>query len=136
MSEGSISEALVIKTSEPRWLENLARAYSGRIAVRLLDDAGIGIDPTRDTLFDMASRAKLAAREIAGVCVAVGMSAAGIAMILIAFFDPEPTSKLTLLVGGGVACVLGGGFSAIRILTSHKPPTIQFDGKVFTLHWT
>ncbi len=40
-------------------------------------------------------------------------------MIVVGVADSEPTSKLGLLIGGGVICVAGGGFSAIRILTKH-----------------
>jgi hypothetical protein len=32
--------------------------------------------------------------------------------------------------------VLGGGFSAIRILTSHKPPNIRATAKGIEIDWT
>lgn len=115
----------VVKTSDPNWLQGLAAVYRSRHAGLLIDDAGLGLDPAQQTLLQMAKHARLSKREIAGACVALGMSAAGMVMVVLAFLDPEPTTKLGLLVGGGVACVLGGGFSAIRILTSHKPPDIR-----------
>lgn len=125
----------IVRTSQPRWIETLAKTYRSRDAVLLIDDAGFGIDPASQTLFDMAKQARLSAREIAAVCVALGMSAFGIGMVIIAFVDPEPTSKLGLLVGGGALCALGGGFSAIRILTAHKPPNIRIAPEGIEISW-
>jgi hypothetical protein len=115
----------VVKTSDPHWLKALAAMYRARQPGLLVDDAGLSLDPAQQTLLQMARQSRLSRKEIVGACVALGMSAAGITMVVLAFVDPEPTSKLGLLVGGGVVCVLGGGFSAIRILTTHKPPDIR-----------
>jgi hypothetical protein len=57
------------------------------------------------------------------------------AMVVLAFIDPEPTSKLGLLVGGGAMCVLSGGLTAVAILTRRKPPNIELGAKGFTIHW-
>jgi hypothetical protein len=113
----------------------LAKAYRDRLSGVLIDDAGIGVDPVKQTLFDMARQANLSPREIAAVCIALGMSAAGIGMIVLAVLDPEPTSKLGLLVGGGAVCILGGGFTAIRILTQHRPPNIKVGKGTFEFTW-
>ena len=102
----------------------------------LVDDAGLGINPEDQTLLQMARVSGLSRREIASVSVALGMSGVGVTMVVLAFLDPEPTSKLGLLVGGGAVCVLGGGFSAIRILTQHKPPNIRATAKGIEIYWT
>jgi len=125
----------VVKTSDPDWLRALAVIYKARMNGLLVDDAGLGIDPARQTLLQMARRSGLPHREIAGVCAALGMSGVGVTMIILAFLDPEPTSKLGLLVGGGVTCVLAGGFSAIRILTTHKPPDIRVTARGIEISW-
>lgn len=128
-------EETLIRTSEEKWLERLARAYRDRLPVFLKDDAHVGIDPTSQTLLQLARSARLSPRELAGVAVSLGMSAAGATMVVLAFIDPEPTSKLGLLVGGGLACVLGGGFSAIRILTREKPPNVRVTPGGFEIAW-
>lgn len=128
----------IIRTSDAGWLERLARAYRERAAVVVVDDAGAGIDPSRQTVFEMARLVRLSPREIAAVAVALGMGGAGVLMIVLAFLDPEPTSKLGLLVGGGAVCVFTGGLTAVRILVSHKPPRVRVDaGSVarFELYW-
>jgi len=74
---------------------------------------------------DMGRKAKLSKAELAGVCVAVGMTAAGVGFVVLAFLDPEPTTKLGLLIVAGAVLALTGGHSAIHILTKVKPPNIR-----------
>jgi hypothetical protein len=67
--------------------------------------------------------------------VAVGLSAAGVLMVVLAFLDPEPTSKLGLLVGGGAVCVLTGGLTAVGVLTRRRPPNIEISARGFRISW-
>ena len=126
-------EEIQIRTSEQGWFTELARAYRQKTPVFLIDDAKVGIDPAVDSLAAMGLKAKLTPREWSAVSVAVGLSAAGAAMVVLAFLDPEPTSKLGLLVGGGAVCVLTGGLTAVRILTKMRPPNVQI-GQIGRAH--
>jgi hypothetical protein len=126
---------LTIRTSEAGWLIRLATAYRQRDPVLLIDDAQVGIDPTRQTLLDMGRTAVLNRREWAGVLVSLGLTGIGLWMVVAAVLDPEPTSKLGLLIGGGTACLLGGGFSAVRILTRSRPPTVEVGVRGIQIHW-
>jgi len=130
------SREKIVRTSDPNWLRTLALLYRARASGVLIDDAHLGIHPGDQTLLQMARISGLSRREIAGVSVALGMSGAGVTMVILAFLDPEPTSKLGLLVAGGTVCVLGGGFSAIRILTHHKPPNIRATAHGIEISWT
>ena len=129
------NEQLVVRTSQPDWLKTLAVIYKNRKPALLIDDAGLHVDPSSFSLLQMAREAKLSGREIAGICVALGMSAAGIGMIILAFVDPEPTSKLGLLVAGGVTSFICGGWSAIRILTNLKPPSVRVTARGIEIVW-
>jgi hypothetical protein len=129
-------EEIQIRTSEEGWFTQLARAYKQKTPVFLVDDAKVGIDPAVDTLAAMGLKAKLTPREWSAVSVAVGLSAAGAAMVVLAFLDPEPTSKLGLLVGGGAVCVLTGGLTAVRILTKMRPPNVQIGPSGMKIFWT
>jgi len=129
-------ENMIVRTSQPDWLSALAIVYKNRQPALIIDDAGLGVNPASYTLFQMVKEAGLSRREIAGVCVALGMSATGIAMVILAFVDPEPTSKLGLLVGGGLACVLCGGLGALRILTNLKPPYVRVTARGIEIGWT
>jgi hypothetical protein len=126
----------IVRTSDPNWLRTLALLYRARASGVLVDDAGLGINPEDQTLLQMARVSGLSRREILSVSVALGMSGVGVTMVVLAFLDPEPTSKLGLMVGGGAVCVLGGGFSAIRILTQHKPPNIRATKQGIEIFWT
>ena len=130
------SREKIVRTSDPNWLRTLALLYRARLSGVIVDDANLGINPEDHTLLQMARISGLSRREIASVSVALGMSGVGVTMVILAFLDPEPTSKLGLLVGGGAVCVLGGGFSAIRILTQHKPPNIRATAKGIEIFWT
>jgi hypothetical protein len=124
-----------IRTSDRGWFALLARAYKTRTPVLLVDDAKIGIDPQSQSLLAMGMRAGLSPSDWVAVGVSVGISAAGIAMVVLAFLDPEPTSKLGLLVGGGAVCVLTGGLTAVGILTRRRPPSIEVSPRGFSIHW-
>jgi hypothetical protein len=126
---------LTIRTSEPGWLAKLAAAYRQRQAVLLIDDAQVGLDPTRQTLLDMGRVAALNRREWAGALVSLGLTGIGLWMVVAAVLDPEPTSKLGLLIGGGTVCLLSGGFSAIRILTRSRPPTVEVGARGVQIRW-
>jgi hypothetical protein len=126
---------LTICTSQKGWLTELAKAYKDHTPVRVVDDANIGIDPTTQTIFEMGRKANLSTAEITAVCVSCGMSVAGVGMVLLAFFDPEPTTKLGLMIGSGAILALTGGLSAIRILTKNKPPHIKAGTKGFEIFW-
>jgi hypothetical protein len=126
---------LVVRTSEKLWAKTLADAYDKRTALTLVDDAGVGIDPTVQSLLAMGIHAKLTAQEWVAVGVGLGMSAAGVMMVVFSFLDPEPTSKLGLMVGGGTICILGGGFGAIRVLTKQRPPNVTVSPRGFEIKW-
>ena len=129
-------DEIQIRTSEEGWFTRLADAYRKKTPVFLVDDARVGIDPAVESLAAMGLKAKLTPREWSAVSVAVGMSAAGAGMVLLAFLDPEPTSKLSLMVGGGALCVLTGGMTAVRILTKIRPPNVQIGPGGMKIFWT
>ncbi len=129
-------EEIQIKTSEEGWFMRLAQAYKQKTPVFLVDDARVGLDPAVDSLAAIGLKAKLTPREWSAVSVAVGLSAAGAAMVVLAFLDPEPTSKLGLLVGGGAVCVMTGGLTAVRILTKMRPPNVQIGPGGMKIFWT
>jgi hypothetical protein len=129
-------DEIQIRTSEEGWFTQLARAYKQKTPVFLVDDAKVGIDPAVESLAAMGLKARLTPREWSAVGVAVGLSAAGAAMVILAILDPEPTSKLGLLVGGGAMCVLTGGLTAVRILTKMRPPNVQIGPSGMKIFWT
>ena len=133
--DGPEAGEITILTSQPGWFPRLARAYRDRTPVQLVDDAHVGIDPQSQSLVSMGIKAGLSASDWVAVGVAVGVSAAGVMMVVLAVLDPEPTSKLGLLVGGGAVCVLTGGLTAVGILTRRRPPNITMGPGGFRISW-
>jgi hypothetical protein len=117
--------SLTIRTSQPGWLTSLARAYEAKTSVHLLDDATIGINPINETLLDMGRKANLSMREWIAVLISLGVGATGAYLLVMAILDPEPFSKIAFALGTGAFLIFGGGLSAVRILTGHKPPNIR-----------
>jgi len=126
---------LTIHTSGSGWLSELARAYRERQAVLVVDDAQVGLDPAGESLLAMGVRARLGPREWTGVAVALGMGAFGAWMVVAAVLDPDPTSKLWLLVGSGAALCATGGWGAIRVLTHLRPPTVRLSPRGIDISW-
>lgn len=125
----------VIRTSEPDWLPRLTRAYREHAQVELIDDAGLGIDPATQNLLQMGLSGHLTRREWTAVGIASGMTVFGIGMVIAAVMDPDPTSKLGLLVGSGALLALTGGFQTIRLLTRQRPPSITFSRGGVHIDW-
>lgn len=125
----------MLRASQAKWLPLLAKAYKDKAPLMLRDDAQLGIDPIHESLFMMGVRAKLSVNEMTAVCVALGMAAAGVALVVLAVIDPEPTSKLALLIAGGIMLIGTGGFGAIRILVNQKPPLVKVGPKRFGVSW-
>lgn len=127
---------LLIKTSFPQWLKQLAEAYKDRTHVVLQDDAQVGIDPRVDTLLKMGIKARLAKREWAGVLISLGIAGMGAWLIVMAVLDPEPYTKVAATIACGAVLLGTGGLVAIRILTHLKPPNIRvMKSGAFEIYW-
>lgn len=124
-----------IRTSEKDWLARLTAAYRARAAVELIDDAQVGIDPAQQSLLQMGVTGRLTPRQWTAVSVAGGMTVLGATMVVLAFIDPDPTSKLGLMVGSGALLALTGGFQTIRLLTGKKPPSITITRQGVHIGW-
>lgn len=126
---------LTIRTSEKDWLARLTQAYRQHTEVDLIDDAGAGIDPARQSLLQMGLTGKLTRREWTAVALSAGLTVFGAGMIVAAVLDPDPTSKLSLLVGSGALLALTGGFQTIRLLTRQRPPSITISAHGIHIDW-
>jgi len=126
----------LIKTSTEGWLKDLADAYKTRANVFLRDDAHVGIDPKLQTILEMGRRAGVSRKEWAAILIALGVASVGAWMIVMAILDPEPFSKIAMTVAAGAVLLGSGGFSAIRILTNHKPPNVRVSANgEFEIYW-
>lgn len=135
MTENSDGRA-PIRTSASGWLKDVAEAYRTRKPILIEDDAHLGINPKQDSLLRMGLKAQLSGREWAGVCLSVGVAGVGVWLIVMAVLDPEPFSKVALVIATGALLLGTGGLVAVRILTHLKPPNVRiFKTGVFEIYW-
>lgn len=111
----------VIKTSQDDWLNEALNCYKSKTPFEFRDDANLGISQedliSAITLIKSAKNSgRISWTQIATILVGLGMSGLGVWMIAVAVADPEPTSKLAILLAGGVVLALSGSFSTLRAL--------------------
>jgi hypothetical protein len=109
-------------------LQKIAKAMTEKKAFKIVTS-----DPKFDPLgLDQHSAHVWIGAAGGGLLMTIGAGA-----LVLAFMDPEPTSKLTLLVGGGILMVLTGGGVVITILVTRAGYTsaMRFDQKTKKYEW-
>lgn len=112
---------ILIKTSDNEWLKSAIEAYSTKQTFTLLDDANIGLTK-KDLVSAIAlirvakKKAGLPYKAIARALTSIGITGAGIYIVILAIADPEPTSKLGLLITGGLILAVTGSLGALSSL--------------------
>jgi len=108
----------IIRTSDKKWLEKALNCYTTKVAFEFLDDVPIGIG--HDDLLSAVALIAAAKnsgmitwQQIVGILTGLGMSGIGVWLIIAAIADPEPTSKLGILLAGGVVMAMTGGLSIL-----------------------
>jgi hypothetical protein len=76
VNELEIENMPMVRTSEPGWLAQVAKAYRNREQIVIMDDANAGIDPSGQTLLQMGLSAGFLA-TIGSECALPGAWASG-----------------------------------------------------------
>lgn len=129
-----MQKSVTIRTSESGWFQKLIEAYKNRLPFQFVDDANLGINLT-DNLITVGLQAQLTFREWFGVLIALGVGAMGAFIIIAAIMDPEPNSKLVLVIATGAVLAFGGGGYAIHLLTNVRPPNIRISPSGVEVNW-
>jgi len=124
-----------IYTSEQSWFKQVTHCYRKKEPFTLVDDSDLGVDPAIQHIYEMGRLAKMTSREWMATLVSLGLCGIGLRMMVLAVIDPEPTSKLGLLVASGTVLALTGGLNSVRILTHLKPPSITVSANQFGISW-
>ena len=122
----------IVKTSEKDWLEKALKLYTEKKLFRFIDDAELKL--TEKDLKSAVSLIRAAKskggvtwQQITGVLAGIGITGAGVWIIAAAIADPEPTTKLGLLITGGIILALTGSLGTfaslgVRFSVSAKLP--------------
>lgn len=113
--------SIIIRSSDPEWLEKALKQYSTKTPFVFEDDAGLGLD-TKDlrsavTLIKAAkNKGDMKWKQIAAFLTSLGITGAGIWIVAAAIADPEPTTKLGLLITGGLVLAVTGSLGTLSSL--------------------
>jgi len=108
-SEQGSLRAITLKDRES--LQAIAKAMKKRERFIIITD-----DPNFKPLgYDRHSAEVWIGAVGGGLLMTIGAGA-----LVLAFMDPEPTTKLGLLIGGGVAVILAGGSVILTILVTRS----------------
>jgi hypothetical protein len=110
-----------IKTSDEKWLEKALKAYSIKQQFSIDDDGQVGLKETdvksAVALISFAKKGHhVSWRKISQILASLGITGVGVWIIAAAIADPEPTSKLSLLVAGGLVLALTGSLGTLASL--------------------
>ena len=129
----------IIKTSEKDWLKRAIKKYNNKEPFELIDDAGIGFNKDDmksgiSLLKAAKEKGNISVKQIIAVLAGIGITGAGVYIIIAAIAAPEPTTKLGLLISGGILLALTGSvgtFAALgyRFSVEHESK----DGNRFTI---
>ncbi len=111
----------IVKTSDPEWLDKAINFYIEGEDFLVIDDAFLGIE--REHLLSGVALLRFAwtnrhvdKQKLYRILMGLGMTAIGVGMIAAAIADPEPTSKLGLLIAGGITLMLVGSTTVLEAL--------------------
>jgi len=110
-----------IRTSQDNWVDVAIKSYTKKIEFNLIDDAELGLSEkdvksAMHLLAFMKREKRLSINDISTILIGLGITASGVWIVLAAIADPEPTSKLTLLIAGGMVLALTGSLGTLRAL--------------------
>ncbi|MBN2380731.1 hypothetical protein JXM67_13110 [candidate division WOR-3 bacterium] len=108
-------------TSDPEFLTKAIRYYKEKLPVKITDDAGWGLnkEDVRTAIALLSASHKKGGATLKKIAIIAGslrVAGLGLALILIAVVDPEPTSKLAILFVGGTILVVSGGLTVLIAL--------------------
>jgi len=128
----------VVRTSEKNWLERAIKFYAEKKAFKFIDDTGLNFSKedlkSARSLLQASHSKGVPYKMILGALAGLGITGVGLLMIAAAVLDPEPTSKLGLLVSGGIVITAMGAWGTLKALgvsfsVSAKSPFGEFEIK-------
>jgi hypothetical protein len=114
------ADEVVINTSDPDWLEKSLECYTAKQPFVFLDGGNLGIKEkdlrTAVSLIRAAKKSGMSIKSIVAALVGIGITAAGVWIIMAAIADPDPTHKLGLLIAAGFILALTGSLGTLAAL--------------------
>jgi hypothetical protein len=127
-----------IITSDNEFIKKILQLFKKGKSFEVYDDEGYGFKKEDfENAFNFLKKIKettgLSWNEIGQILTGIGLSAAGIWIVRLAIIDPEPTSKLGLLVASGAILILSGGFAILKAFGSKWNVNVNLRGNKFSI---
>ncbi|MGA1868527.1 MAG: hypothetical protein ACMUJM_08255 [bacterium] len=111
----------IVCTTNKDWLEQAIKLYTDKKPFIFEDDAKLGLteaDLKSAVALIRAAKSKGGVnwQQIVGVLAGIGITGVGVWMVAAAIADPEPTTKLGLLIGGGIVLAWTGSLGTLAAL--------------------
>ena len=111
----------IVRTSDKDWLEKALKLYKEKTPFTFIDDTKLGItEADLKSGINLISAAKskggLTWQQIVCALAGIGIMGIGVWIIAAAIASPEPTTKLGLLVAGGLIITLTGSLGTLAAL--------------------
>ena len=111
----------IVRTSEKDWLEKSLKLYTEKKLFKFIDDAGLKLTEEDlrsavDLIRAAKSKGGVSWQQIVGVLAGIGITGVGVWIIAAAIADPEPTTKLGMLIAGGIILALTGSLGTLAAL--------------------
>ncbi|MFA9388520.1 MAG: hypothetical protein ACERKD_01850 [Prolixibacteraceae bacterium] len=125
-------------TSDEKWFEKSIKAYTLKQEFNIIDDLKIGLTKS-DVKSAVAlisfvkKQQKMPWKKITQTLTSIGITSVGVWIIAAAIADPEPTSKLTLLITGGLILTLTGSLGTLAALGLKFSVTARRGGTEFNI---
>jgi len=124
------TQGKTVKTSNKDWLKQALKQYAEKKQFEFVDDAELKYtkeDLSSGISLMRAARSKggVSWQQIVGALASVGIAASGLWIVAAAIADPEPTTKLGLLVGGGLTLILTGSLGILANLGTNFSVSVR-----------
>jgi len=113
--------SIQVRTSNDNWFAIAQKLYHKKQAFIFIDDAGLGITEEdlktgRSFIHAAKSKGGVSWQQITVVLAGIGITGVGVWIIKAALADPEPTTKLGLMVAGGLIVTVTGSLAILASL--------------------
>jgi len=110
----------VIFSSDGEWIKKILQFFKKRESFTFINDRELNFNEKDfSNALNFLKKVKETTgfnwKEIFQILASLGLGGAGVWLIRIAIADPEPTSKLWILLAGGTVFILTSGLSLLRI---------------------
>ena len=130
MDAGQKDDLPRIFTSGENWLKQVVSHYQEEEAFVLVDDGGLGVDPSQESLFDMGQRSGLEPLDILRLALTNQLVFSGLFMMIAGIVAEERGATIALLAAGFAMMA-----PVFHIYRSKRPRHVDQEAEGIRVSW-